>query len=76
MSAHQAEFPIATMARVLGVSVSGYYAWRSRPASAHATTNAALLRRIRRVARHLGRAAGARRTAAGGGSGPASGWRG
>ncbi len=28
MSAHQAEFPIATMARVLGVSPSGYYAWR------------------------------------------------
>ena len=25
MSAHQAEFPIATMALVLGVSVSGYY---------------------------------------------------
>jgi putative transposase len=49
MSAHQAEFPIATMARVLGVSVSGYYAWRSRPASAHATGDAALLRRIRTI---------------------------
>jgi putative transposase len=49
MSAHQAEFPIATMARVLGVSVSGYYAWRSRPASAHAATDAVLLRRIRTI---------------------------
>jgi len=49
MSAHQAEFPIAAMARVLGVSVSGYYAWRSRPASAHATSDAALLRRIRTI---------------------------
>ncbi|MGG5824099.1 IS3 family transposase, partial [Falsiroseomonas sp. HW251] len=49
MSAHQAEFPIATMARVLGVSVSGYYAWRSRPASAHAATDATLLRRIRTI---------------------------
>lgn len=49
MIAHQAEFPIATMARVLGVSVSGYYAWRSRPASAHATSDAALLRRIRTI---------------------------
>jgi putative transposase len=49
MNAHQAEFPIATMARVLGVSVSGYYAWRSRPASAHATSDAALLRRIRTI---------------------------
>ena len=27
MSAHQAVFPIATMARVLGVSQAGYYAW-------------------------------------------------
>ena len=49
MSAHQAEFPIATIARVLGVSASGYYAWRSRPASAHTTTDAALLRRIRTI---------------------------
>ena len=39
MSAHQAEFPIATMARVLGVSMPGFYAWRSRPASAHATSD-------------------------------------
>ena len=37
------------MARVLGVSPSGYYAWRSRPASAHDTADAALLRRIRTV---------------------------
>ncbi|WP_198376433.1 IS3 family transposase [Neoroseomonas rubea] len=49
MSAHQAEFPIATIARVLGVSVSGFDAWRSRPASAHDTADAALLRRIRTV---------------------------
>lgn len=49
MSAHQAEFPIATMARVLGVLVSGYYAWRGRPASAHATSDATLLRRIRTI---------------------------
>lgn len=52
MSAHQAEFPIRVMARVLRVSVSGYYAWRSRPASAHAQADAALLRRIRTI--HVG----------------------
>ncbi|WP_084602964.1 IS3 family transposase [Rubritepida flocculans] len=37
------------MARVLRVSASGYDAWRRRPASAHATSDAALLRRIRTI---------------------------
>jgi len=49
MSANQASFPIAAMARVLGVSKAGYYAWRQRPPSAHAMADAALLRRIRTV---------------------------
>jgi len=37
------------MARVLGVSASGYYAWRNRPASAHDQADAVLLRRIRTI---------------------------
>jgi putative transposase len=42
-------FPVSTMARVLGVSRAGFYAWLSRPASEHAQADAALLKRIRTV---------------------------
>jgi putative transposase len=49
ISAHQAMYPIRTMARVLKVSASGYYAWRSRPASARATADADLTRHIRTI---------------------------
>ena len=49
MSAHQAVFPVAVMARVLGVSEAGFHAWRRRPASAHAVADAALLKRIRTI---------------------------
>ena len=49
MSARQALYPIRTMARVLKVSASGYYAWRSRPASARATADADLTRHIRTI---------------------------
>lgn len=49
MSANQARFPIALMARVLGISKAGYYAWLRRPPSARAVADAALLKRIRTV---------------------------
>jgi putative transposase len=49
MRANQAVFPIATMARVLGVSTAGYYAWSRRSPSARAMADADLLRRIRTV---------------------------
>jgi putative transposase len=52
MSANQAEFPIATMARVLGVSQSGYHAWRQRAPSARAATDDLLMKKVRTV--HLG----------------------
>ena len=46
MKAHQAEFPVRTMCRVLGVSPSGYYEWRERPPSARAVRDAEILERI------------------------------
>jgi putative transposase len=49
MSANQADFPIATMARVFGVSEAGYYAWRQRPPSAHAVADKMLLKRVRTI---------------------------
>ena len=49
MSANQAFFPVAPMARVLGVSKAGYYAWLRRPPSAHDVADAALLKRVRTV---------------------------
>lgn len=48
MKAHQAEFPVRTMCRVLGLSPSGYYEWRGRGPSARARGDAALLEQIER----------------------------
>ena len=49
MKAHRAEFPIATMCRVLGVSRSGYYAWLKRPPSKRARRDAELLEKIKTI---------------------------
>ena len=46
MSAYRAVYPIATMCRVLGVSISGYYAWSARAPSARARSDAVLVERI------------------------------
>src|SRR3954467_11363766 len=49
MSANQARFPVAAMARVLGVSKAGYYAWTRSLPSARAEAAAALLARLRPI---------------------------
>jgi putative transposase len=49
VKAHQAELPVQQMCRVLGVSTSGFYAWRDRGPSPRAVANAAVTQRIREI---------------------------
>jgi putative transposase len=49
VTAHQAVYPIATMCRVLGVSPSGYSAWRQRPLSLRARTDVKLSAEIQAI---------------------------
>jgi putative transposase len=51
VTAHQAVHPVATMCRVLGVSPSGYYAWRKRPLSMRARANVELTAHIEGIHR-------------------------
>jgi transposase InsO family protein len=46
---HRDEFPITRMCKVLEVSPSGYYAWRTRPVSAREMANQALAKQIEMV---------------------------
>ncbi|PVE20966.1 IS3 family transposase [Microvirga sp. KLBC 81] len=49
---HARTFPVRLMCRVLKVSPSGYYAWRSRPESKRALANRRLLQDIQRLHGH------------------------
>lgn len=47
MAAHEEQYSVKRMCRVLGVQRSGYYAWKRRPISARERANADLLVKIR-----------------------------
>ena len=49
IAAHQHEFPVRRMCQVLGVSASGFYAWRQRRPSARKMANDKLLSQIKQV---------------------------
>jgi putative transposase len=51
IEAERANYPVAVLCRMLGVSNSGYYAWRSRPPSKRSREDYALTQRIREVHR-------------------------
>jgi putative transposase len=52
VSAHQAVYPVATLCRVLGLSPSGFYAWRARPRSARAKADVVLGAQIEAIHTH------------------------
>lgn len=49
MEDQRGHFPATRMCRVLGVSPSGYYAWRGRPPSAREMANQGLIKKIEAV---------------------------
>jgi putative transposase len=49
MTANQAVYPIETMAKTLGVSRSGFYAWCGRPPSARSLADGDLTERIKTI---------------------------
>lgn len=61
MQQEQAAHDVATMCRVLGVSPSGYYAWRHRPPSARTQADQRLLDQIRTIYAHSRQTYGAPR---------------
>jgi hypothetical protein len=53
IQARTVAYPVATMCRVLGVSTSGFYAWRKAPESARTKGDAALAGRNLRGCQEL-----------------------
>jgi putative transposase len=49
VKAHQAEHRVATTCRVLGVSPSGYYAWRGRPLSGRARADVTMAAEVEAI---------------------------
>ena len=49
MRAEKAFFPVAAMARVLGVTRQGYYAFVNRPPSARVCADAELCEEVRQI---------------------------
>ena len=49
IDAERASYPVAVLCRVLGVSKSGYYAWRGRPPSERRPQDALLTEKIREI---------------------------
>jgi putative transposase len=49
IDAERASYPVAVLCRMLGVSKSGYYAWRDRPPSRRTRQDALLTEKIRQI---------------------------
>ena len=49
IDAERASYPVAVLCRMLGVSKSGYYAWRGRPPSQRRRQDALLIEKIRQI---------------------------
>jgi hypothetical protein len=49
IDAEKASYPVTVLWRMLGVSKSGYYAWRSRPPSERRRRDALLTEKIRQI---------------------------
>ena len=47
VDAAKKDFPVARLCKVLGVSPSGYFAWKNRPASARQREDLVLLAHVR-----------------------------